>query len=340
MGYSKTYAVKAPYARTLRNMAAEAAKIYGKQWLHAKFNQTQSRPPSAPLTGQFDYKTDYSKKRKSKKGRKRAKRARKSSRRIMSVVNRHNTGAVYLVRRSFGQLGSAANASNAVGWGLYGLDGGTSTAFNGCNDIAIMLETKDPTSWANWNNSLTDAVNYQMYCQSAVMEITIRNSGDTDAIMEAYYIRGRKVLPNSFSFPSPTDVYTGGFLKQGLATDPDTGATYGPNELGFSTIGTTPFQCNLFCKTYTIYKRQKFRLPPGNEISIMIRSRSAYFTVPNTKNRTTDKRYHGVLFQQQGSPDGTGPEILAKATTVNYVCIRRYNVRFIPTRPPSDSLVT
>jgi len=273
----------------------------------------------------------------SRQRRVRANKYRKNARNIMSVVNRANTGAVHLMRRSAGQLTTSANTSDACGWGLNGLDGGTSTTFNGCDDIGIFLNQKDPTSWTNWNTAASAAVDYKLYVQHAVMEVTIRNSGVNDAIMEAYYIRGIKAIPNSFALPSPTDVYANGFNKQPRAQDPDTGATY-TSDLSFATVGTTPFQNSVFCQNYKIYKRQKFRLPPGNEISVMITQKSNWFDVTNTKNRVSDRRYHGILFQQQGCPDGTTSEIYAKPSQVNYVCIRRYNCRFMPVKAPSDAL--
>lgn len=323
---------------SLTQAARIAARMAAQHALYKTLTKEEKRPSdNSPLTGQYDYKTDYRKRRIPKRKRYIYKRRRRFTRRVMQIVNKGNTGSVHLVRRSLGVLTSLANTTAMAGYGLCGLDGGSSTQFNTCNDIAEFLKAKDATSWSNWNVQANTSINYKLFVQHAVMDITIRNNGSTDAIIEVYYIRGRSVLPNSFSSPSPADVYVDGFNRQAKAQDPDSGATYS-FELAAATVGVTPFQCNWFCKNYLIYKRQKYRVPPANEVNFSIHTRSRWFDVSNTKNRVTDGRYHGVLFQQYGSPNGTGSTSIAEATSVNYLCVRRYTCRFIPNKPPADAL--
>jgi hypothetical protein len=158
------------------------------------------------------------------------------------------------------------------------------------------------------------------------MEMTIRNVGtENDAIIEAYFIRGTRPLESAWL--SPTDCYGRGFYRQPRAEDPDTGATYDA-PLSFKQIGVTPFQNQIFSRHYNIYKRQKFRLPPGNEINFVIHNgRPTAFATSDTYNYASDRRYHGVLFQQQGSPDAS---TTAQTTQVTYLSVRRYRCKFIP----------
>jgi len=319
----------------LRTMARTAARY----WLRRRVSTAVKNEPTRnePLTGQFDYKTDYRKRRVNKRLRTVFRKRRRFTRRIMSVVNNYNNGTVHLVRRTVGSLTTTVDLSDAVSYGLFGLDGNTSGTFNTCDDIKEFLKEKDATSWNNWNTPALAVIPYRLYVKHAIMEHTMRNTGANDAIIEVYYIVGRKVLPAQFGSPSPIDVYSAGFNKQPLAQDPDTGALY-DGQLAYNLVGTTPFQCSWFCQNYRIYKRQKFRLPPGNEISIVIHGRSKWFQVSDTKNRVTDRRYHGVLIQQQGSPLGTGTGSLSQPITVAHLNVRRYTCRFVPNKVPSDAL--
>lgn len=316
----------------LKTMAATAARYYASR-AHQQLlrGQTQS---SEPLTGQFDYKTDYRKRRVPYRKRKFLRKKRKFNRRIIRTIRNANTGTTHIVRNSLFRQTSLVNLSSHTSFGLCGLDGfGTGDSNQACDDISQFLREKDPTGWANFE---TGAIpDYKLYVMHATMEVTIKNNGNADAIIEAYFIRGRRALRKTVA-DAPGQCYERGFSHQPIAIDPDTGATY-DSPLADTTIGTTPFQCSLFCRNFKIYKRTKFRMPPGNEISLTIHSRGGVFNVSGTKGYTTDRRYHGIFFQQQGSPYFDMIAHKAAASDIIYLSVRRYRLKFVQNTIVNDA---
>lgn len=312
-----------PMGRAAASALAGLAKAYTK----ARLRQYAGRAPQ-PLTGQFDFKTDYAKRRKSKKQKYKSKKRRRWSKSVVKAVRIANVGTTHIVKNSRGTLSTAAGLSDTVSYGLNGLNGTALDTFNTTNDIGEFLKEKDATAWNNYNSTsgLTYYQQAKLWVMHATMEMTIRNvDPNNDAIVEAYYIRGTRPLESAWL--SPTDCYSRGLLRQGRAQDPDTGALYDEG-LTFRQIGVTPFQCQIFSRHYNIYKRQKFRIPPGNEINIVIHSgRPHGYATSDAFNYATDRRYHGILFQQQGSPDSL---TTAQATQVTYLSVRRYRCKFIP----------
>lgn len=314
---------------------AVAARRAYNMYKTAKANTTSTAAAaeSAPLTGQFDYKTDYRKRRYGRKMRRKMRFRRRRRARLLRTVKHAAVAPVHLVRRSLTSLTSAVGSSNAVCYGLYGINGTSNDTFNSTDDVSSIFREMDPGSWSNATNPLLVASNHRLWFQHGTLEITIRNTGPNDALIEGYFIRGRQQV--NAAWASPTDVYAGGFNKQGTATDPNTGNTFdGP--LAATQIGVTPFQCAMFCRSYNIYKRQKFRVPPGNEINIVVSDRRPRtFGLIECNRFATDRRYHGILFQWQGSPDGGGVETPALTTTLTFMAVRRYRFKMV-----RDSLTT
>lgn len=301
--------------------------------------RTQSRPQNL-MTVQFDAKTDYSRRRLSKRQRFNRRRRYKQTRKLVNTVRNFNVGSTHLVRRSLALLSSASAKSNAISYGLNSLNGTSTDTYNTCNDIGEFFKEIDATSWAAVN-SASVGQNHKLYTYHGTAEYTIRNSHATnDVIVEAYFIRGTRPLNYAMS-PSPTDLYSVGFKKQAKATDPNTAAGF-DSELSFDDIGVTPFQNSMFCRHYSIYKRQKFRIEPGAEVSFVINDRRRRtYTMDTTRTFATDRNYTGVLFQQQGPPDATGGvETPAIATTVTYMCTRRYRLKMFRDNLPKDAFET
>lgn len=295
---------------------------------------------SAPLTGQFDYKTDYAKRRFPKWKRRKFYYKRKFNRRILNLVRTSNVGSTHIVRRSLGLLLSATNQSDFTCFGMYGLNGDGAETLNTTNDVGEIFKEMDATSWAGVNNNTVQGQNHKLYFYHATAEYTIRNTHATnDAIIEAYFIRGKAPV-NYALYSSPTVAYDQGFNKQSLASDPNTGSTF-DTQLTSKMIGVTPFQNAQFCRNYKIYRRQKFRLPPGNEISFVIHERRPRtFTMDRARTFSTDRNYHGVLFQQQGPPTGIDPPTAAIPTSVSYMCVRRYRLKMFRDNLPKDAFET
>lgn len=326
-------------APVLKNMAAVAARHYASRAHQRLLTGSGGGGTNHPLTAQADWKTDYRKRRIPYRRRKTYARRRKFNRRIIRTIRNANTGTTHIVRNSLYTVNTSQDLSGHTSFGLCGLDGfGTGDTNQACDDISQFLREKDPAGWAAWNGSTTP--NYKVYVMHATMEMTIKNlDPSTDALVEAYYVRGRKRYQKAMA-DSPGSMYTLGFNKQLTAFDPDTGALYdGP--LSDTMIGTTPFQSSLFCQHYKIYKRTKFRIPAGDEVNIVIHSRGGVFSIADTKGFTTDRRYHGVFFQQQGPPfllAGTPPVThRAAQTTVAYLSVRRYRLKMVQNNIVQDA---
>lgn len=300
----------------------------------------KSEPP--PLTGQHDYKTDYYKRRISKRNRYKYKRRRRARRRVISTVRNYFYGAVHIVRRSAEQLFSGLNQSQFMNFGLNGLDGQTNENYNTTNDIGECLKEKDAVAWNQYDNNLlfSNLRMHQLHVLHATLEITVRNIGVNDVILEAYYIQGKQPLRNTQSL-SPTDLYSSGFNRMAVAQDPDTGNLY-DLKLQATQVGVTPFQNALFCRHYTVYKRTKFNLPIGGEINLILtNSRSYSFKISDTKGMTTDRRYRGILMQFQGAPIATGETFqYAPISRVCWTAVRRYRMKFIPDKEATGAFET
>ena len=131
------------YRRAVRPRAGVSGLFAtaGKMAMRYAASRTRSsiRPRSQntePLTGQFDYKTDYRKRRLGKRARYQVKRRRKWNRKVVNVVRNANVGTTHIIRRALCQLESPTNTSNSVSFGLYGLNGATGDTFNPTADIA------------------------------------------------------------------------------------------------------------------------------------------------------------------------------------------------------------
>lgn len=289
---------------------------------------------SEPLTGHFDYKTDYRKRKLTRRGRRRQKRTRRWKRRVVNAVRDNTLGTNHFVRRSVGLISSAQLASAPMVVGLYGLNGTNNDGLNSTADVGELFQEMDQGSWDNMDNNIS-TTSHRVSFQHGTMEVTLRNTNATnDAVIEAYYIRGRKPLPAAWA--DPANVYNIGFQKQGRSFDPNTNSPsvpvlIGESELSASTIGVTPFQNALFCRHFNIYKRQKFILPPGKDVSVTISdSRRRYFNGFTAKRYATDKNYHGILFQQMGLPgleSGTGVPLPALSSDIVYMAVRRYRYK-------------
>lgn len=316
----------------LRSLAetAKTAAIYYAGRSSVKTEPGTRTRENLPLTGQFDYKTDYRKRRLTKRKRRYVYRKRRFARRIIRTIRNANTATTHLVRNSVFRSSSAQNTSNALCYGLNGLDGyGANDDVDTCNDISEFLKEKDPTNWNAWDTNATR--NYKLWVMHATQELTIRNTGQLPCIVEAYYFRGKRPVRAAYA-NTPKALYLQSFTKMPRAQDPDTGALY-DTALTFDRIGTTPFQAQQFCQNCTVYKRQKFQLPSGADTNIIIHSRGHTFSVADTKLYSFDRRYHGVFLQYQGLPQfdslATPPYIKATNAEITVLSVRRYRCKFI-----------
>lgn len=301
---------------------------------------------SAPLTGQFDYKTDYARRRKSKRARRIGRRRYKRKRRLLNTIRNSTVASTHLVRRSLFTLSTSAAVSDAVTYGLYGINGTSNDTWNTCDDVASIFKQMDEAGFASANSPSFESRDQKLHFYHGTLEMTIRNTHPTnDALIEAYYVRGRRAMNTNWD--DPTQVYIKGFQKQNLAKNPEEytvgvgGGNTFERQLAHSDVGVTPFQCQVFCQSFNIYKRQKFRIPPGGEINLVLSdSKFRRFGMIESRPKAFDKRYHGIMFQQQGSPDAGGAETPALPTQVTYLATRRYRFKMFRDRLAMDAFDT
>lgn len=299
--------------------------------------KTYMRPDPGTLTTHNDSKTDYSKRRLTKKQRFRQRRRYKRTRRMVNTVRNFNVGSTHIVRRSLALVSSPSNGSFSVTYGIYGLNGTPFETNNTTNDIGEFLREISPTDWNNTNSPTVVGQNHRLYCYHATAEYTLRNNSNDDVLVEAYFIRGKQPL-NAILAANPTDLYNNGFNKEQRASDPNTGNQF-DTALSSTIIGVTPFQNAMFCRYFNIYKRQKYTIQPQSEVSFVITDRRVRsFTMDSVRTFSTDRNYHGVLFQQQGVPDASsGVETAAKPSVVTYMCARRYRLKMFRDNLPKSS---
>lgn len=290
---------------------------------------------SAPLTGHYDYKTDYRKRRLTRRRRRVFRRRRRWRNRIVRTVREATIGSSHILRRSFQPDVTSPNAGSAsVAYTMYGLNGTNNPNVNTNNDIGQSMYEMDSSSWSDWESSTLSAENHRVHALHGTMEVTMVNSGTQDALVEVYHIRARRRVEATMG--DPNRLYNIGFEKQGPTIEPDSGAQVGA-ELTPTELGVTPFQNSLFCRHFNIYKRQKFRIPVGGEVSfVKTDRRRRTYTLGGVKPFAWDRNTIGVLVQFQGVAAGGGAPNPAVEAKLTFSVIRRYRFKFTRDDLPTD----
>ncbi|QGF19375.1 capsid protein [Antarctic virus COCH21_74] len=326
------------FQRAAAGFATRVAQRYAKSRTRTKTN-TRRPSESEPITGQFDFKTDYRKRTLSGRARRVVKRKRAWDRKVVKTVREHTLGSAHVIRRSFQpNIGTLAGQSTSFSYTLYGLNGDTNADINTNNDIGSIMSAADPSAWGNWNSTLLAAVDQKLYSYHATMEVNIVNTGATDAWVEIYYIRARKRTEQAWL--SPNFTYNQGFIKQATTSEPDVGVTFGTPLVG-TELGVTPFQNALFCRNWLITKRQKFRIPASGEISFVHNDRRhRTFTIGKTRPFAWDTSTSGVFVQFYGVAVGGGAPDSAAPCSLTTNVTRRYRMKFAIADNATDTRVS
>ena len=328
----------APYAYrpgTIRAVVSSGEKAYKAYKAHkARQAPVESIDPP-PITNRYDFTTDYRKRRQSKRQRRKARRKRKWKRRVVNTVRTANIGSSHMLRRSFSaDVTAAANTQGTASFTIYGLNGTNDPNLNTTNDMGQFMYDISNADWNNWDSATLASKIHRIHSFHATMEFNMVNTGTSDAFVEVYFIRARG--RQAASWGDPTKVYNVGFLKQGVTTDPNSGNPIG-SELTPTELGVTPFQNSLFCRFFTIYKRQKYRISPGAEVSFVHMDRRVRnFTIGGVKPYAWDKATSGVLVQWQGVAVGGGAPAPAVASAMTFNVTRRYRFKFVRDDQPTD----
>lgn len=331
----------APYAvnaGALRSAYAGVQRAY-KAYKSYKSRQAPRFAPETvdpgPITSRYDFTTDYRKRRQSKRQRRKSRRKRKWQRRIVNTVRAANIGSSHMLRRSFSaDVTAAANTQGTASFTIYGLNGTNNPNLNTTNDMGQFMYDISNADWNNWDSATLTSKMHRIHSFHATMEFNMVNTGESDAFVEVYFIRAKS--RQAASWGDPTNVYNVGFLKQGVTTDPNSGNPVG-SELTPTELGVTPFQNSLFCRFFTIYKRQKYRISPGAEVSFVHMDRRVRtFTIGGVKPFAWGKGTSGVLIQWQGVAVGGGVPSPAASSAMTFNVTRRYRFKFVRDDQPTD----
>lgn len=334
MAYKRPRISFKKFIRAAAGAATQSAMKSGTS--RTRTQTTRSSTSSAPLTGHHDFKTDYVKKRPSRRTRRNIKRKTQWRKSIIKTVRESTVGSSHVIRRSFqGSITSAVDASNSFSYMMYGLNGESNTNINTTNDIGATLFAGAGTAWTNWNSTTLTAVDHKLYSQHASLEFNMSNTGTTDLWAEVYYIRARRRVEAVWL--SPNTIFNQGFLKQGVTIEPDTINVIG-TELVPTELGVTPFQNALFTRNFLITKRQKFRIPVGDEISFVLNDRrSRTFSIQSSKPYAWDKSTTGIFVQFYGVSTNANAAAAAQVATT---CTRRYRMKFMDNDNANDARVS
>ncbi|QGF19354.1 capsid protein [Antarctic virus CAA_003_54] len=326
------------FKRVAKGFATRVAQRYAKSRTRTQTN-TRRSSESEPITGQYDFKTDYRKRSLSGRARRVVKRKRAWDKKVVKTVREHTLGSAHVIRRSFQpNIGTGAGLSTSFSYLLYGLNGDSNADVNTTNDIGSILAAADPFAWANWSSTTLNSIDQKLYSYHATMEVNIVNTGTTDAWVEIYYIRARKRTETAWQ--SPNFTYNQGFIKQSTTSEPDIGATFGTPLVG-TELGVTPFQNALFCRNWLITKRQKFRIPASGEISFVHNDRRyRTFSIGQTRPFAWDRSTSGVFVQFYGVATGGGVPDAAAPCSLTTNVTRRYRMKFAPSDNATDTRVS
>jgi hypothetical protein len=165
------------------------------------------------------------------------------------------------------------------------------------------------------------------------MEVTVRNSGPNTLTVNAYYVLCKKDVPAGYG--TLENLYNEGFIRSGrVSDDPLTGSNPWDSQIISTDISATPFLNSLFCRHFTILRRTKYELSPGNYFSVFTkdtRIRKMYQTaaIGNafmkgwTEGWLFD--YNGVIFSSDGLQEPTNPVAI-----IAVQILRRYSMSFLP----------
>lgn len=332
-----------------------------KRYLNNRSQPNESRARTAgtdnPLTTQHDYKVDYRRRRRTRRLRRRIRAGRKFTRRVVNSYVRTMQSPKQVAKLAQFTRISGENSSNYFAALLHTADG----AYTGDNPQADWREWFIEGSSQNrrgWDelNLPTAGPTYPFVSErgrairsnSSSMELTIRNSGTNAALVSVY----RVVCKRDWPFPSQTleSIYEQGFRYSGRVTEHDqpveAGQPWGmwDSQMEPQQLTSTPFQSFLFTKLFTIYRRTKYQLSPGEEINLMLKSsRPRVVQMEKVRGKTcVGNLTHGYFVDFQGVPayDSGEESTFALGAQLSIQKMVRYSLTMMPQKRPSTSFDT
>lgn len=218
-------------------------------------------------TGQFDYKTQYVKKKMPYRKKKRWIRQVKINR----ALDLKNQGLKTVLFNNTIQRGVPGTVEQDVlSFCLYGVKGDSDNIFlnAGYRDLYRIFKN-EPSITKQGNNEPKGG---KIFFGSAILDVTLRNTGTVDVEVDVYY---------GYHYKNPSTA--NGNLAVGYVDDsaPVINPNFANQNITIKTRGATPFDLTEQTATqrFTIKKKQKFYLPVGKSVFIQHR---------DPKNRVLD----------------------------------------------------
>jgi len=355
---------------TLSRIAARQATRFARtvaRRMQSRNSKPKTRQASSnnlsgvnPLTTQHDYKVDYTRRKRTRRLKRRIRRGKKFTRRVVNSYMRYTTSPKHVAKLAQFTRTCDINESNYFATLLHTSDG----TFTGDNPQADWREffregsTENAVGWDNIADPIAgpqfpdvNRRNRAIRCNTSAMELTIRNVGATSALVNVYRVVCKRNLPFvGFELES---LYSQGFTYSGRITEvtqPVEGTgndgvapPYGmwDAQMRPEQLTSTPFQSNLFCKHFTIYRRTKYQLAPGEEFSLLLKdNRPKYVNMTRMRgNSFVARMTHGYFIDFQGVPSLFQDPPAAGSDTAT-LCVQkmvRYSLNMLPEKRTATS---
>lgn len=314
-----------------------------------------------PLTTQHDFKVDYKRRKRTRRMRRRQRRARKFTRRVVNSYMRATTSPKHVAKAALFTVQAPVGGSNFFGALLHTSDGNY-TSDNPQADWREFFREGSSENAVGWDNIIDPSAapqypdvnrrNRAMRCNSSAMEFTVRNTGSNSCLVNVYRVVCKLNVP--FVGFTIEQLYDHGFRYAGRVTEvtqPVEGTgndgvapPYGmwDSQIVSSHLVATPFQSATFTKYFTIYRRTKYQLAPGEEFSLMLRDNRPKHIDMNRMRGNSFVRglTHGYFVDFQGVPVSVGDPVTGTTTAEAKLAIQkmvRYSLNMLPEKRVATS---
>lgn len=299
-----------------------------------------------PLTTQHDYKTDYKRRRRTWRMRRRMRRGKRFTRRVVNAYMRATSAPKHVAKQELYTRTSGRESSSQFSALLHTVDG----RFTGTNPQADWREffieggTANKNAWDNAINPVTGPLNPEYPNRSnryralrsnhATIEVTVRNTGTTPCLINAYRVVCRQNVHRLYG--DIETLYAEGFRRAGRVSE-DQDQSAAPTELWDphmtpAQLASTPFQSRLFCQAFTILRRTKYQLAPGEEFNLLYSDRRKRVLY---QNKIRDSAFvrgltTGWFFDFNGVPIVDQIGTTTADSQVSVLIQKRYSISFLP----------
>lgn len=281
---------------------ANYAKRFKKGFSNTTTRRSSGGSAMAPMTSQHDSRLVYRKKSMPKRKRRRW----VSFKKKVTAVEYSNRNLQNVTTAQLQYVYAQPNRSSFTACMMYGINGQVGSTGNpnvppvvGSSGTGSMDDMYDVLTqkYAAGGTALTGR---KFLFGSAVMDIHLTNIGDAAGILEIYEIVARQTFtPTTVSYDGPEDLFIQGYVD--YATIANTPIT--PSAVR---LGTTPFNCKLFCQYFTIKSKRRVHITPGEVISLQMRDAKNHFIAGNMLGKPNvgwrKGECKGYFFQVYGAP--------------------------------------